>query len=95
MVAAEPGIKYAPLSYKPLEKVKENQLHIHKGNFDHFIKLTMTFVCSHVQWWKDNLQNSFKNVMRKPPQIVLHSDAILKGYVQLIRHQGLKQRASG
>ena len=34
MVASEPGVDYAALFYKPLEKVKEQQLRINKGNFD-------------------------------------------------------------
>ena len=37
LVATEPGIGYAPLYYKPLDKLKEKELNIHKGNFDSYM----------------------------------------------------------
>ena len=32
MVAAEPGVEYAPLFYKPLEKIKDIFLQQYSGN---------------------------------------------------------------
>ena len=40
MVASDPGVDYAALFFKPLEKVKVHQLHINKGNFDCYMKLS-------------------------------------------------------
>ena len=34
LVAAEPGVKHAPLHYKSLELEKDNELKINYGNFD-------------------------------------------------------------
>ena len=36
-VASEPGVEHAPLFYKPLEKIKEFQFQINKGNFNWYI----------------------------------------------------------
>ena len=55
MVAAELGVEYALLFYKPLEKVKDRQLRLNKGNLDHFMKISLD-IKLHIQWWIDNLQ---------------------------------------
>lgn len=36
--ATEPGVEHAPIFIKPLEKVKDKELRVHRGNFDSFIK---------------------------------------------------------
>ena len=40
MVATEPGVEYAPLFYKPLEKIKEINLRKGKGNFDNLMRIS-------------------------------------------------------
>ena len=52
MVASERGVEHAPLFYKPLEKIKEFQLQINKGNFDWFMKITSKCKDT-MQWWKE------------------------------------------
>ena len=39
-VAAEPGVQYAPLFYKPLEIQRDYELKINKGNFDSSMALS-------------------------------------------------------
>ena len=34
LVATEPGVEYAQLRYKPLERIKDKQLKLNNGNFD-------------------------------------------------------------
>ena len=34
LVATEPGVEYAQLRYKPLERIKEKHLKLNNGNFD-------------------------------------------------------------
>ena len=58
MVAAEPGVDYAPLFYKPFEKVKDHQLQVKKGNFDHYMNITNE-IKSNIQWWIDNISITF------------------------------------
>jgi len=44
MVASEPGVKFGPLYYKPLETVKDQALQISKGNFDEKFIVKSDFV---------------------------------------------------
>lgn len=72
-------VDYAPLFYKPLEKVKERELTKHNGNYNSFMTIP-----KHVQhinrWWIDNVNASFKRVSHGKPQLVLFSDASQKGW---------------
>jgi hypothetical protein len=79
LVAAEPGVEYAPLFYKPLEKVKESALRAHKGKFESF--LTIPKQCEPIiRWWIDNLPNSSKKVSHGKPDLILFSDASGSGW---------------
>lgn len=89
MVAAEQGVEYAPLFYKPLEKVKDYYLRLNKGNFDHFMKIS-TETKALIQWWICNIAESFKKVTQKPPQMVLYTDASLKGWGAFNKSSGSK-----
>lgn len=89
MVAAEPGVEYAPLFYKPLEKIKDINLRKSKGNFDNLMRISCDSKCI-IQWWLTNLKHSFKSVMRKPPSVLLYSDASLKGWGAYNKTSGSK-----
>ena len=39
LVATQQGVAYAPLFYKPLEKVKEQELKKHYGNYNSFMTI--------------------------------------------------------
>ena len=65
LVATEPGIEYAPLHYKPLEKVKEKELKIHKGNFDSFMIISNQILPS-IEWWINNMKSSYKLISHAP-----------------------------
>ena len=79
MVASEPGVEHAPLFYKPLEKIKEFQLRINKGNFDRYMKINSKCKDT-MQWWIDNLTSSFKPVTQKGPDLILYTDASRLGW---------------
>ena len=89
MVEAEPGVEYAPLFYKPLEKIKDINLRRSKGNFDNLMRISRDSKCV-IQWWLTNLKQSFKSVMRKPPHVLLYSDASLKGWGAFNKTSGIK-----
>ena len=79
LVAAEPGIEYAPLYYKPLEKIKEYQLKCHRGNFDSFMTIPAPIVPT-IEWWIDNVSSSYKLISHGRPNMVLYSVASTKGW---------------
>lgn len=79
MVAAEPGVTYAPLFYKPLEKVKDSCLKRHAGNFDRLINLPL-HMKPHLLWWINNLPLAYKCINPKQPSITIYSDASTKGW---------------
>ena len=79
MVASEPAVEHAPLFYKPLEKIKEFQLRINKGNFDRYMKINSKCKDA-MQWWIDNLTSSFKPVTQKGPDLILYTDASRLGW---------------
>ena len=71
LVAAELGIEYVPLYYKPLEKLKE-QLNIHKGNFDSFMTIPSQIVPT-TEWWINNISPSCKLISHGPPPLKWYS----------------------
>jgi hypothetical protein len=79
LVAAEPGVEYAPLYYKPLEKIKEIELKRHRGNFDSYMTIPHGLYDT-LQWWIDNLPKTHKLVSHGPPELVLYSDASGTGW---------------
>ena len=66
LVATEPGVEYAQLRYKPLERIKEKHLKFNNGNFDSTMIISRSCK-SHIQWWIDNLEVSFKLISHGKP----------------------------
>lgn len=89
LVAADPGVKYAPLYYKPLEKAKIANLRAKKGNFNAFMKITNE-IRSDIQWWVSHLPTSYRLVSHGNPDIELFTDASLDGYGACIKTLDLK-----
>lgn len=79
LVAAGPGVEHAPLFTKPLEKIKENQLRIHRGNFDSFMNIPHC-IEETLNWWIDNLPQCYKKVSLGTPDVIIYTDASLKQY---------------
>ena len=79
LVALEQGVEYAPLYYKPLEKVKDIQLKVHHGNFDSFMTIPH-HLYPVITWWIHNVSHSFKVISHGQPQLTLFSDASTKGW---------------
>ena len=89
MVAAEPGVEYAPLYYKPLEKVKDFNLRKNKGHFDRLMRISRD-VGIVIKWWLTNLPSSFKPIMRKAPELSLYTDASMEGWGAFNKTSGIK-----
>ena len=79
LVALEQGVEYAPLYYKPLEKVKDQQLRIHCGNFDSFMNIPQ-HIFPTINWWILNISSSYKEISHGPPELVLYSDSSSKAW---------------
>ena len=72
--ANQQGVEYVPLFYKPLEKVKEGELKKHGGNYNSFMTMPKK-VHPVINWWKDNVDSSYKVISHGKPQLVLYSDS--------------------
>ncbi len=79
LVASEPGVEFAQLHYKPLEKFKEKHVKFHHGDYNAEVQLTS--VCrTEIQWWIDNLRNSSNPISRGKPSYILHTDSSRIGW---------------
>ena len=77
LVAASPGVQYAVLYTRPLEKIKETELKTHQGKFNAYMNIPVT--CQFwLNWWISNIHTSFKPINIKPPDVVIYTDASLK-----------------
>ena len=79
LVATQQGVEYAPLYYKPLEKVKEQELKKHNQNYSSFMSIPK-YIQPVIQWWIDNVEGSYKLISHGKPQLVLFSDASTKAW---------------
>lgn len=82
-VAAEPAVEYAPLYYKSLEIDKDKHLKENCGNFDAKMKLSDENIVN-LKWWIDNIEISFKPLIRNEPDLVLKTDSSRIGWGGLI-----------
>ena len=79
LVAAIPGVEYAPLYIKPLEKTKETELSKHNGNYNSFMNISPPQIQT-LQWWIENVSSSYKKVSWENPKIILFSDSSKTGW---------------
>ena len=79
LVATQQGVEYAPLFYKPLEKVKEREIKKHCGNYNCFMTIPKV-VTPVLEWWIRNVDSSYKQISHGKPKLVLYSDASKKGW---------------
>ena len=79
LVAAEPGVKYAPLHYKPLELQRDCGLKKNKGNFDKTMTLSQpSNTC--LEWWIDNVKSACRPISSSTPKRKIETDSSMSGY---------------
>ena len=78
LVAAEPGVKYAPLHYKSLELEKDNELKINYGNFDS-TKLFSPESKQCIRWWIRNIEKAAKPISMGLMDRRIETDSSLSG----------------
>ena len=79
LVALEQGVEYAPLYYKSLKKVKDEQLKGHYGKFDSFMTIPK-YLYPVIDWWIRNVFHSYKELSYGQPQLILYSDSSTNGW---------------
>lgn len=79
LVATQPGVEYAPLYYKPLEKIKDYELKRHQGNYNSFMTIPRN-IHPIIDWWIHNIFSSYKLVSHGRPKLTLYSDASKTGW---------------
>ena len=77
LVAIQPGVEYAPLYYKPLEKIKDHELKIHQGNYNSFMNISGS-IHPIIDWWIHT--SSYKLFSHGRPKLTLYSDAPKTGW---------------
>lgn len=86
LVAAEPGVPFAPLFTKSLEIEKTESLRENKGNFEALIQLSAgSREC--ILWWIDNLPFSVKSLSVPKHDFELFSDSSSSGWGGVLGNQ--------
>jgi hypothetical protein len=89
LVAAEPGVEYAPIYIKSLEIEKDRKLKESNGNFEYKMIISNESVKT-LSWWIENVESSFKPLVRKDPELVLKTDSSKTGWGGVIDNTTLK-----
>lgn len=79
LIAALPGVMYAPLFYRQLELEKNDFLKRHKGNLNRQMSLSQA-AKDQAQWWLDNVPHASRFVRPPPFDFCLTTDASLEGW---------------
>lgn len=88
-VASEPGVEHAMLHIKLLELEKDEKLKTFTGDFDAKFQLSYQ-AKQELCWWVDNIQTTFKPIIRPPPDIELESYSSNYGWSGVSKHDNLK-----
>lgn len=79
LVASLPGVQYGELHYRFLEFNRNTELRKAKGNFDAMATLDLE-ARTEVSWWLANIGSVKKNIIVKPPDITITTDASMLGW---------------
>lgn len=78
LVAAFPGVKWGPLHYRQLERLKTKALKVNAGNFDAIMSMTKK-AKRDLEWWIANVTTSYYPLKVKPPSLEMKTDASTSG----------------
>ena len=74
LVASEPGVEYAPLYFRALEREKSEALKKSYGNFDEKMFISDE-ACADIQWFIDNVATAQKQIIHPEPTVIIQSDS--------------------
>ena len=70
---------YGPLYYRQLEQEKSHAIKDNNGNYEAFMSLS-TDAKTELQWWIENIENSFNVINHDPPSLTISTDASKIGW---------------
>ena len=79
IISSFPAVKYGPLYFRHLEETKKAALKINRGDFDAITGIPSE-AREELEWWINNVQSATKSIIVSDPDIVIQSDASLKGW---------------
>ncbi|KAK2564155.1 hypothetical protein P5673_012393 [Acropora cervicornis] len=85
LVSCFPAVTYGPLHYTQLEKEKSQAIKDSNGNYEAFMSLS-TDVKTELQWWIENIENSFNVISHDPPSLTISTDASKIGWGGVFEH---------
>jgi hypothetical protein len=80
IVACFPGVLWGPLYYRTLEREKTLALKYNKGDFDSVMTKLSKDARKELLWWSDNIESSSKPIQNSEPDLVIQTDASMKGF---------------
>ena len=79
MVASFPAVRFGKLFYRRIDNEKTTALKLNRGDYESKMKLSDS-AKSDLQWWVDNILTNYCPIVESKPDIVVYSDASLKGW---------------
>lgn len=74
VIATFPAVEYGPLYYRSMERDKIAALRQNRGHFDRKMKLSLE-AKEELKWWMNNVSMASSPIVRKKPDLELHTDA--------------------
>ena len=75
LISSFPAVMYGPLYYRQLEQEKPHAIKDNNGNYEAFMSLS-TDAKTELQWWIENIENSFNVINHDPPSLTISTDAL-------------------
>ena len=79
IVSSFSAVMHGPLHYRQIEREKSLAVKTNKGDYDSQMSLSLQ-AKTELQWWVDNIDNSFNVIKHEPPSIVINTDASKIGW---------------
>ena len=79
LVSSFPAVMYGPLYYRKLEQEKYHAIKDNNGNYEAFMSLP-TDAKTELQWWIENIENSFNVINHDPASLTISTDASKIGW---------------
>ena len=79
MVASFSAVQFGKLHYRQLERAKIAALKENSGNYDAKMLISVSMK-NELQWWIDNILQSYRDIVQAPFRLTITSDASLQGW---------------
>lgn len=79
IVSSFSAVEFGKLWYRNLENAKINALRSSAGNYDSYMHIS-NLMKEDLKWWIENIQSQFRHISHGNPEMIIETDASLKGY---------------